>query len=153
MQGRSPTRERALRILLSALLGSGLTGKELSQIAQELTLSPSLSWTLGALLRDVLQKLDVPGTKKNVSWKDDDFDAFAYSIISERRLSKETVLHLMSTAMGEPPSDLSADSQTMRDLLRKFFAIASINERRKFLEMIEHSGEDDPYLRGIAQRR
>jgi hypothetical protein len=64
MQGRSPTRERALRILLSALLGSGLTGKELSQIAQELTLSPSLSWTLGALLRDVLQTLDVPGTKK-----------------------------------------------------------------------------------------
>jgi hypothetical protein len=55
--------------------------------------------------------------------------------------------------MGEPPSDLSADSQTMRDLLRKFFAIASINERRKFMEMIEHSGEDDPYLRGIAQRR
>jgi|HubBroStandDraft_6_1064221.scaffolds.fasta_scaffold269217_2 hypothetical protein len=153
MQTHPRIRERAIRILLSALLDSSLTGPELSQIAQELSESPDLSWTLGELLRDVLSKLDVSGTRKPESRKRDTLDARAYSIISQRRLSKETVLGLMSTAAGKQQTHLPVASQTMKELLKQFFNTASFNEARKFMELVENSSKDDAYLRGITQRR
>ena len=153
MQGRSRTRERAVRILLSALLDSDLTTTELSEIAQELSESPTLSWDLGALLRDVLSKLDIPPTKKPVSRIRDTLDTVAYSMVSRRRLSKQTVLELMSTAKGKQQTELGNPNQTMRELLKEFLSTASTKERRKFMEMVENSGKEDPYLQGITRRR
>jgi hypothetical protein len=153
MQAHTRTRARAIRILLSALLDSQLTVTELGEIAHELSKSSELSSDIAELLRDVLSKLDIPGAKKLVSGERETLDALAYSWISRRRLSKQAVLELMSTAKGKQQRDLGNPSQSMKELLKDFFSTGSMNDIRKFMEMLEQSGKEDPYLQGISRRR
>ncbi len=152
MVTRSRTREKVMRILLAALLDSSLSAGELAEIAEELSASPKFSWDLGELLRDVLGRLDMPVSGKMSNRDRNTLDALAYSVISRRRLSKQTVIELMNAASGRKYIELMNSNQTTRELLNKFFNSASISEIRKFMEMLENPSKDDPYLQGITKR-
>lgn len=152
------TKERLRRVLLAAVLKSDLSLNEMQHLADEMSASPDFVWEFSSLLRDVIDRLQKTGPRKQVSQKPDASSVLeaAYHAIQRRRLSKKEVLETM--AKVSPGTEWrSRFALPMREILAYFFSVASPSEAAQFLERFDVNPDfqelrQDAYLRGIDRK-
>jgi hypothetical protein len=147
-------RERLLRNILSGLLSSALTPVELRQAANELELGP-LANDLARLIRINVEALRErrPSYSDAVRSTKENLVDTASSLVTDRRISKKSLLALMSGFAPNSWISLRNSKSTTRQLLKEFFEYVNTEDAGGFINLLESSqGEVDPYLRGISNR-
>jgi len=144
-------RNRAMRNFVASLLQSELTARELEDLADDLTQGP-FAKELADFIREAMLNLsDISPAKKDpIPHQLSEAAAQAFDLITRRRLSKKFVTQVMMLTSPWVKEKNQGDS-TVRELLEKYFVVASQSEAKKFLNLLQ--GESaDPYLKGISRR-
>jgi len=155
------TRERAMRVLLSSLLESNLTVREMNEISDALLEDSDFPQTFGQLIKDIVISMEVntrslkpKPTIIPLAETDDTPVKTALLLIKKKRLLKNGVLERLRT--------LSPDVQIFLEKLPKKLSLPEILNRcynempQQFNEFISWlSGKEipyDDYLEGILQK-
>jgi hypothetical protein len=152
-------REGLRRVLLTAVLKSDLTISEIQNLADEMSRSPDFSWEFGSLLRDVIDRVQKTGPRKEVGQKADPIPVLevAYQAIQRRRPSKKEVLEMMEEASPGIEELVKGAELSMRQILDHFFSVATASEAAKFLSRFGvdpgvQGLREDAYLVGINRK-
>ena len=154
-------RERAMRVLLSSLLESNLTVREMNEVSNAFMDDSEFPQTLGQLIKDTVRSMEAntrslkPKLAKIAPPKTDDTSVkTAVLLIKKKHLSKNAVLERFGT--------LSPDTQAFIDKLPKKLSLTEIMNRchnempqqfNEFLSLLkERETPYDPYLEGILQK-
>ena len=153
------TRERAMRVLLSSLLESNLTVREMNEISDALLEDSDFPQTFGQLIKDIVISMEVNTRSLKpkptiIQLADDTPVKTALLLIKKKRLLKNGVLERLRT--------LSPDIQRFLEKLPKKLSLPEILNRcynempQQFNEFISWlSGKEipyDDYLEGILQK-
>jgi len=154
------TRERAMRVLLSSLLESNLTAREMNEISDALLEDTDFPQTFGQLIKDIVISMEVNTRSLKpkptiIQLADDTPVKTALLLIKKKRLLKNGVLERLRT--------LSPDVQIFLEKLPKKLSLTEILNRcynempQPFNEFISWlSGKEipyDDYLEGILQKK
>jgi hypothetical protein len=150
---RARVREKIARAVVSALIGSELTARELREATDELCRYPFLNPKDAERLLDLIDGLIVDAPQK--AFGDEvgrSTQEIALHHIERRRLSKREVLDLMEKSFGKPIGELVSTDLTRNEMISRFFGIATSSSIQRFLALIAPTSKDDPYLQGIMKR-
>ncbi len=159
---KSRTRERVMRLLLSAFLNSDFSATELHELSRELLRGSDFLHDFSRMLGAVALRLQEGGGMKWAAMDDEplSLEDLAYSEVQRLRLPKARVLSIMES-INPKAMDWSkfltkagaTDSNVpMRRLLNRFFTNASASEADQFMHAIGSKTTEDAYLRGIIRR-
>jgi hypothetical protein len=138
----SRTHQRLIRSFVAALLQSDLSASDLIEISNEIV-QGSFDYELAEIIRKMAKNL-----QENYQLSHEDNVRVAYDLLAKRRLSRSVILRLMKLASSQMAPSQLRTSGTVRDLLDKYFSLASHEEISKFMGILQ--GEtDDLYLKGI----
>jgi len=142
-------RRRAKRGFLASLLQSDLSTSDMLDLAEDLMYG-SFGRELGEFLRESLAGISDYSRGGQLSLAPS-AQTLALDLIGRRRMSKRSVVQLMSLASpGVGPQNFPANA-TMKEMIDKYFMMAPTAEIDKFISILE--GEPaDPYIKGIARR-
>jgi len=149
---RTRTRQRALRILLSALLDSDLSSTDLREIAENIKYSDftsEFSYLL-EMMTDHFRRYDEI-KKLNVASNGNSDDAF--ELAQRRKITKTSILKMMEQASDGQSKNFIDKGMTMRQIFEMYFSNSSEADVERFLSLIDGSGSSDPYLSGIINRQ
>lgn len=155
----SISRERAMRLLLAALINSSMSADQLRQLAEEIRLSDKFASDFANLLQYVAEQVRTPSNQKNQKQSGQiDRESLNMALVSikRRRLSKKEIIDIITSVAPDFKEQGKKEDVKTRDIVAKFLAIASAEQRTHFLDLISRKGEgpsDDPYLRGIVGKR
>lgn len=155
------TRERTMRILLSSLLESNLTVREMNEISNAFLDDSDFPQTFGQLIKDIVismetntRSLKPKSARAERSEIDETPVKTALSLIKEKHILKAVVLKKLRT--------LSPDTQAFVDQLPQKLSMTEILHRcyherpqqfHKFLSQLRSKEiPHDDYLEGILQK-
>jgi hypothetical protein len=152
--------ERATRLMLSSLLNSELSMKEIKDIADALLHDHDFLENLARLLREIALTIESssnlreyissdlsPGLRTNLINE-------AQLIISRKHIPKMQILSVIKTLSPTWKNFvLNEPKITLSELLRYFFHKSSDEEARDFVRLISFAPQTDDYLKGIMQKR
>ena len=142
------TRHRSLlRQMLAAILSSNLTTAELRILAREMR-QGSLAEELSLLLERMMPLLADSSVSGARAESLDELE----NLIRHKRLSKLTLLNMMSSTGADPFRWADARTST-KVIIERFLSEASSSQLRKLLDTIDSSGPADEYLKGISDKR
>jgi hypothetical protein len=152
---RASTRERVLRTLLSAFINSSLTPQELEELLDEISVNSKLREDLRRAFSAVSSALHDERRQKELHPTELSSVHQILDLVKQRRLSKDEVLRVMIRAAPSLTPKLALDNATLRDIIRDFWARASVVERSKFIALFAPKGSvgSDEYLQGIFEKR
>src|SRR5579862_4402606 len=147
----SKIRRRAMRGFLASLLQSDLSEADILDLSYDL-INGSFGGELGEFVRGAMLNLSTSvGSKSEPHSAEYPTPHTVYNIIARRKLSKKAVQEMMTVASPWIRSSPNLPNGTMRELVDRYFAIASPPETARFLNVLQ--GEStDPYLKGISRR-
>lgn len=153
--------DRLVRLVLAALVGSGLKDSELKAVAESFSNDKRFSLKLASLLLAVSSQLE-PEQKEMEIGVADAADSgrsegglvgLIYDAVQRKRYSKSK---LMSAFREAAPSirweGLKSDS-SVQTMVYEFVRVASTDQTRKLLEILGMETSVDPYFGGISSRR
>jgi hypothetical protein len=141
------TRQKALRIMLGALVDSELSPLDLKEIASELEFG-DLTGQLARTLDQVAGALEYgSGT---TSRKLDIADL--YRLAQQSRLPKTRILNAISQIGGPRLAESIGSRATLRDILERFASQATTKEIQQLRLLFERPAGSDAYLAGILNR-
>lgn len=155
MPMRPRTRDKISRILLAALMRSGLTPGELRELHDDLVRRDAeFLADFGRLLGDVLHHFRELESKKSYKFWNQTSEHLkaAYTAIQRRRLSKRAVLDIMLDISSGIEGAKISPELPLKHLLQLFFESASQLEARRFVNTVRGETDGDAYLRGIIRR-
>jgi hypothetical protein len=145
-------RQRILRSFLASLLQSEISFDDMRELARELEIG-SFGKELSKILHDSILNFAELNIASPSDYDGDLSLNSAYNIIAARKMPKKMVLELMKIASpGIPESAIkSLLSRSLSDAVKKYLELASENEKRAFLDIIQGKSAD-AYLSGINRR-
>lgn len=152
------THEKLLRIIVSSILSSDLTKKDIYNISNSLIRSDDFFIDLREMLQDIVNKLDrysSTSTKsQNMLFRGSDRIRQAMNIVKRKRIAKNKIISYIELIS---PNDLilqKASNTPVRDLLEEYFDKNSENTQLELIDLLETGGKGgDEYLQGIMNRR
>ena len=154
---RQNIRNKVIRMLTSAVLGSDLTASDIRKVANSLIHDRDFLWDLGSMFRGIAENIDRYSAKRisNYSYSNvPDLLSEALTIVKRKRLSKQRILdYINEISPHDEPFTLDSKA-TAEQILRNFFNRKSDAQRAKLLNLLEAGvkGKDDEYLRGIMRK-
>ncbi len=158
------TRKRFVRALLSSILASEMTEREVIEIMNELPYDMELIQDMKRGLATVLDLMRQTGIQQNKPTSmaggelyettlGEPYD-LAYSIIRRRKISKPGILELMKVVNGGRGLENVSESDTVLHLLQRFYIKSSKREQESLIELLESGhGRDDAFLKGMLRGR
>ena len=146
-------RSDLVRLIAGSLLTSVRSERELRMITGVLETEPNLMGEVAEMLRAVLMvsgasMTKLPGTDKPPPHP---LAEAAYQAIQRQKITRSQLLdELISVNPRIDAPRLKGVS--IRDILQRFFAVASVSEGTKLLKRLDINMSQDPYLRGINER-
>lgn len=150
------TRERALRALVAALLNSGLTPKEIREVAQSVKTDPSVGEQLARLVDILVENLPKPIASKRLPRRPADsplLDAGQFLRAAEAvNLPKDILVNRLQSYTQRP--DWKPNRRWSRGrILREFITIAPPSSLRPALSALQVGPvEPDPFVDLILTR-
>ncbi|NKX72292.1 hypothetical protein HGE74_09470 [Rhodobacteraceae bacterium R_SAG1] len=139
---RNEKYNRLLRSLTASILSSDLTDKELKDLF-ELLETKRLNRDLQEMLEGFVWSM--PSHTQSKYYREDDYA----DVVLQIGAPKAALHNVISSMLGQ---DAPAKSKTMREMIHDFEAQASLEQRKKLLDILKVGLGDDEYLRGIAER-
>jgi hypothetical protein len=150
------TRKRFVRAFLSSILASEMTEKELMEIISEFPYDPELNLEIRQGLNSILGVLStthVPAEEHTQFSFNDPLES-AYAKVKKRRLSKENLLETIRLVIGSKGLRTYSGSNTVREMLDRFFSVSTQSEQELFLELLDYGkSKDDAFLQGIIRNK
>lgn len=150
------TRQRALRIIAAALLGSEFSNEELRDIATLLQRDRRFSMGIARICRDIT--LDDDDRKSKSSSRSSknapsEWISSAESAMKQKRLAKRELLAAMSALNPSLSRESFGSERTSRDLLRAFEEASSHSMKDQLLQWLHSpSAIRDEYIEGILRK-
>ena len=140
---KSNTRERAIRIILSAIMGSDLKPDEIRSLAKEFLNKNNYCRDIGLMMMDIFKRMDRTPQKLDfeipVSPQRDksNFVSKSFSIINARRLAKKNVLAMMRMLIPQIVEMVGDANLSVRELLEMFEENASDAKIDKIIRWLD----------------
>jgi hypothetical protein len=136
-----------LRLLFGTVVDSRLSAKEMRQLAEELRRG-RLADELAYMIENISQHFQLSDSRARLS----DEIIHAENIIKAKKLSKSSLVNIILSIDDDllPPGRTNNSS---RQILDYFLAHSTSSQFQKLLDVLEASGDPDPYLRGITETR
>jgi len=150
--------EHVLRLIISSILNSDLTMRELRDISKLLAGDDGFSLRLSNIINDILKSLNNNlSPRKNIkdSYLAEDNGKIekALSLIRRKRLSKNKVLSLIEE-ISPSMLHLSSNNYTMHEILDTYFNLESDYNIDLFFKRLNSAKLlVDDYLRGIIEKK
>lgn len=149
-------RDQATRLILAALLNSSLTRKELERLFEEISYDPHFFDEVRQVTLAMLDTLEhrgsladplVPTDSSNQALQSRLIQAVNKAKVTRNRLAS------MMTAVAPHFQARAVPKGDTKRLIRAFLSVASLDECMRLEKLIVPSSEEDPYLKGILDRR
>ena len=140
---KSNTRERAIRIILSAIMGSDLKPDEIRSLAKDFLNKNNYCRDIGLMMMDIDKRMDRTPQKLDfkipVSPQRDksNFVSKSLSIINARRLAKKNVLAMMRMLIPQIVEKVGDANLSVRELLEMFEENASDVKIDKIIRLLD----------------
>ena len=152
------TREKLLRIIVSSILSSDLTKKDIYDIGNSLTRSDDFFVDLKEMLKDICTKLDRYSStfsKSQYTYLDGNERLYdVMNVIKRKRISKNKLMNYIELISPNDSILQKASSTPVRELLEEYFNKKSENTQLELINLLETGDKGgDEYLKGIMDRR
>jgi hypothetical protein len=153
------TQERIVRNFAAAILNSDLSLSQMRQLADSLEERTDLVDKLQTVLLDLIQTLEgrsslpQPSRRYPVGERERQ-EGLVLDLVQRQNLSKSDIVQKMldtSSAMRVNQARLRKEST--REVIERFFRIASNSEIQEFVTALRASQDRDPYLKGINRQK
>ncbi len=149
------TREKLIRTILSSILSSDLSNKEIHSISDYLTRNEDIVLDLREILRDIANKLDIYSCISSKS--DNPYSTVSkrigdiFNIIKRKRISKNKIIDYMNILS---PNITISNRYSLQEIIEEYINNTSEDTNMKFINLLETGGKGgDEYLQGIMNRR
>ncbi len=151
---RGMLRDKALRVIISSLLISDLTANDLRMMSRSIMKDPSFLWDLATLLEQMVDKFNLHKNEydSESNFETNELVSRALDAIQRRRLSKQKILKLMDRISPESVVPAETIGIPIKKLITTYFGMNSPSRISDFVNALEGSDSEDPYLRGILNR-
>lgn len=155
---RPSTRQSVIRKLLSALLHSSLSARELREVADELISNSKFATDLSVLLGEIVAKLEDMAPQKSTANSASEFDQIESVLASfkRRKISKSELLKVISALEPNSARQYSSSKLNSIEIAKEFLSSATPEQRLRFSVMLSPRNEAsliDPYLLGILKKK
>jgi hypothetical protein len=142
---QDPRYRLILRSIFTAVMQSGLSTSDLRLLAQELRRG-RLPDELAYMLDSVNQHFQDSPNLRNLS----DQLKTVERLMKEKKVSKLALLNILRSI---DTNIIPKPGVTTRSILRGFFTSATSQEIAKLIDVLNATGDADPYLKGISETR
>lgn len=158
---KTNTKQRALRILLSSILGSDLKMRELQELAEAFLTGSDFSQELGIMIKNLaldlkigsdIKKQGPPYNFRNQEYSLED----AINLIKKKRIPKKHILSAISEVSPKAGSHYASkkDNMTIRQIIEKFYHVHGRELFYDFMALLLRGDKSqDEYLKGIMQEK
>lgn len=153
--------QKAIRNIISSLVGSSFSSSELTEIAEEFSKRQTISRCIGKSLRNVVNDVNslTINSKQNQSStklnSENDLVINALSVVKNKRLSKQQVIKLAEDYFPEFNNIVGLEELTMSQIIATLFNQTHREKFNAFLRTLSFGGQQknyDPYLEGIMKK-
>lgn len=148
---REERRTRAMRLVLSALLKSDLSISEMQELIRDLSVDPrffsSLSLLLSGHANPGKESASIASPRPRAAIARN----MANHFMKHRKTARGELLDAISAISSEIRSEINASKST-REILLRYFELASDDETSKLFRWAGLNIEEDPYVRGIREK-
>jgi len=154
---KTKTRERAIRILLSSIIGSDLTAREMQELSEAFLRGSEFSQDLGIIIKNLALDLKVGFhiTKQDAS-DNLEIQEFtleeAMEVIRRKRISKNKIVSLIRIISPKAGSyyDSKREKMTVKQIIQKFYDAHGREQFYDFMSLVLRGDRtQDEYLKGI----
>ena len=153
-------RQRMVRALVSAIVGSDLSPTELRAMAANLRHDEAFMDDLSFMLSNAVSMIEGlpskaidPNLRRDLRGQVKDPVERAMDVVNRRRWSKREIADLFVEAEPKYERSHLDHAKTMRELVRDFMQTSSPEGSIRFLTRLGIQPSQDPYLEGIGQKR
>ena len=159
---KSTIQNRAARKIISALLGSTLSEKELDEIANDFLSGGDLTRQIGKTVKEFLADLGgslsiskIPHPEEGIILTGHPMGDEAMTIIKKKRLSKLSIIKKMGVVSPKAFDHfMHRIEMPVTAMLLEFFKNETREKGIAFLELLDgRTSRDDEYLRGIMREK
>jgi hypothetical protein len=139
------TKERAMRALLSSLIGSNLAPNEIREVSDAFQNDPEFCREIGAMINNISVRMDAvkQGQDHRISSIDlqsqDRFVSKMLPVVNKRRLSKRNLRAMIKLLLSESAFSQIEDDLTVAELLAAFKSSASQEQIERFKNWLQPS--------------
>lgn len=145
--------ERALRILVAALLQSELSINELRKISNSLVTSPSLSFALAEFLENFADNAGSRRAKVEQPFSNHTGEnAEIYQLVRSKKLAKRRLAEILTAISPSMAANFNTEKSSQA-MLEEFLVLATGSEKDELRRKLQGRGGDDPFLAGITRLR
>ena len=152
----SRTRDQATRLILAAFLNSSLSRKELERLFDEISYDPhffdEVRQTVFTVLDTLERRGSFPDPLASTDSSSQALQSRLYQAVTKAKVSRNKLASIMTAVAPHFQARAVQKGDTKR-LIQAFVRVASLDECMRLEKLIVPSSEEDPYLKGILERR
>lgn len=152
---KTEARSKAIRAMLSGLLGSTISLRELRDLGGVLDekfveeLRGQIASYVSSAERETLPSYEIPGVGAKSDFKFM-LAEHIYLLAKEKRISKERMKRYITQARPGFKFSPMTDTLTVKRIIFDFIEVANEEESAYLMQRVSGSIEEDPYLHGIS---